>query len=131
MPGLLRRGGVQTTVCTGDWRPGRFEGAVPVFQGDNAGPHPDANFHNCVREHCQSKSWHWEPQAPHMHSLDLAVFQQLAAAALKQDGAPQQLAAAALKQDGAPQQLAAAALEQDGAEQRDKRSGTIWNLLPL
>ncbi len=56
---------------------GRFEGAIPVFQGDNAGPHTDGNFHTYVREHCNENGWLWEPQAsqmPHMNNLDLAVF---------------------------------------------------------
>jgi len=56
---------------------GEFEGYLPVFQGDNAGPHIDSTFHNYVNGHCEAKGWKWEPQAPqmpHMNNLDLAVF---------------------------------------------------------
>ena len=50
---------------------------IVLFQGDNTGPHQDATFLNCVRDHCRGKGWHWEPQAaqmPHMNALDLSVF---------------------------------------------------------
>jgi hypothetical protein len=56
---------------------GEFEDYLPVFQGDNAGPHIDATYHNFVKEHCEKTGWRWEPQAPqmpHMNNLDLAVF---------------------------------------------------------
>jgi hypothetical protein len=56
---------------------GRYEGYIPVFQGDNAGPHQDATFKRCVEDQCSEKGWKWEPQAPqmpHMNNLDLAVF---------------------------------------------------------
>jgi hypothetical protein len=56
---------------------GRFAGYIPVFQGDNAGPHIDKTYHTYVRDYCKSEGWHWEPQAPqmpHMNNLDLAVF---------------------------------------------------------
>jgi hypothetical protein len=56
---------------------GEFEGYLPVFQGDNAGPHIDATYHNFVQDYCESNKWRWEPQAPqmpHMNNLDLAVF---------------------------------------------------------
>ena len=64
---------VETLVGPG----GEFEGFTPVFQGDNAGPHQDAVFLRGVRNHCQARGWHWEPQAaqmPHMNVLDLSVF---------------------------------------------------------
>ena len=56
---------------------GKYEGYTPIFQGDNAGPHQDQVFLNGVKSHCNSKGWHWEPQAaqmPHMNVLDLSVF---------------------------------------------------------
>lgn len=56
---------------------GRYEGYLPVFQGDNAGPHIDAAFLAYVENFCREKGWRWEPQAPqmpHMNNLDLAVF---------------------------------------------------------
>jgi hypothetical protein len=65
--------GVEELVGTG----GEFEGYVPVFQGDNAGPHLDNKFVVGVKEFCDQKGWYWEPQAPqmpHINNLDLAVF---------------------------------------------------------
>ena len=56
---------------------GQFEGHIPIFQGDNAGPHADAGFVEYVEGYCRSRGWHWEPQAPqmpHMNVLDLSVF---------------------------------------------------------
>ena len=56
---------------------GKFEGHTPIFQGDNAGPHAEADFVAFVKEYCRRKGWHWEPQAPqmpHMNVLDLSVF---------------------------------------------------------
>lgn len=56
---------------------GKFEGYIPVIQGDNAGPHQDKTFFNFVTSFCREKDWHWEPQAaqmPHMNVLDLSVF---------------------------------------------------------
>ena len=55
---------------------GYFEGYFPILQGNNAGPHICAIFHNCVKEYCTTMSWKWEPQSPqipHMNNLDLAV----------------------------------------------------------
>jgi hypothetical protein len=40
---------------------GPYEGYLPVFQGDNAGPHTDAAFHSFVTEFCEAKTWKWEP----------------------------------------------------------------------
>mmetsp|Transcript_26210 Transcript_26210/g.32313 ORF Transcript_26210/g.32313 Transcript_26210/m.32313 type:complete len:211 (+) Transcript_26210:515-1147(+) len=56
---------------------GKFEGYLPIIQGDNAGPHEDAKFKNYVNKECEEKGWLWEPQGPqmpHMNVLDLAVF---------------------------------------------------------
>jgi hypothetical protein len=56
---------------------GKYDGYLPVYQGDNAGPHIDNTFHKFVTNHCREKGWRWEPQAPqmpHMNNLDLAVF---------------------------------------------------------
>ena len=59
---------------------GEFEGYLPVFQGDSAGPHIDASYHNSVTEYCASQGWCWEPQLPkmpHLNNLDLAVFPEM------------------------------------------------------
>ena len=56
---------------------GKFEGYVPIFQGDNAGPHAETEFVEYVEGYCRDKGWRWEPQAPqmpHMNVLDLSVF---------------------------------------------------------
>ena len=56
---------------------GKFEGYVPIFQGDNAGPHAETEFVEHVEGYCRDKGWRWEPQAPqmpHMNVLDLSVF---------------------------------------------------------
>ena len=48
-----------------------------MIQGDNAGPHTDAEYVAFCTETCNEQGWHWEPQAaqmPHMNNLDLAVF---------------------------------------------------------
>jgi hypothetical protein len=51
---------------------------MPIVQGDNAGLHSnDGEYLRFVKEYCETKSWHWEPQAPqmpHMNVLDLPVF---------------------------------------------------------
>ncbi|KAG7367978.1 transposase [Nitzschia inconspicua] len=54
-----------------------YEGFIPVIQGDNAGPHIDAEYINYVKEYCLEKGWVWAPQAPqmpHANNLDLAIF---------------------------------------------------------
>ncbi|KAG7356055.1 hypothetical protein IV203_000741 [Nitzschia inconspicua] len=46
-------------------------------QGDNAGPHIDAEYINYVKGYCVEKGWVWAPQAPpmpHANNLDLAIF---------------------------------------------------------
>lgn len=56
---------------------GAYEGYIPIIQGDNAGPHQDTEFLSFCEQFCESRGWHWEPQAPqmpHMNNLDLAVF---------------------------------------------------------
>jgi hypothetical protein len=43
---------------------GEFEGYMPIFQGDNAGPHQDKKaYMEFVTEYCTNQGWHWEPQA--------------------------------------------------------------------
>ncbi|KAG7356428.1 hypothetical protein IV203_001114 [Nitzschia inconspicua] len=54
-----------------------YEGFIPVIQGDNAGPHIDAEYINYVKGYCVEKGWVWAPQAPpmpHANYLDLAIF---------------------------------------------------------
>jgi hypothetical protein len=56
---------------------GQYEGYKVVVQGDNAGPHQDAEYLRYVRGECETRGWHWKPQAPqmpHMNVLDLSVF---------------------------------------------------------
>ena len=56
---------------------GRFEGYLPVWQGDSAGPHVEANFLTFLRNSFEEEGWRMEPQAaqmPHMNVKDLAVF---------------------------------------------------------
>ena len=36
---------------------GYFEGYLPIFQGDNAGPRICAVFHNYVKEYCTAMIW--------------------------------------------------------------------------
>jgi hypothetical protein len=56
---------------------GKYEGYIPVFQGDNAGPHQEESYVRYVTDYCSDRGWHWEPQAPqmpHLNVLDLSVF---------------------------------------------------------
>lgn len=56
---------------------GQYEGYMPVFQGDNAGPHQDKEYTNYATNYCNKKGWKWRPQAPqmpHSNNLDLSVF---------------------------------------------------------
>ena len=56
---------------------GKYEGFIPIFQGDNAGPHRDRPFLNFVESFCERKGWYWEPQGPqmpHINVLDLCIF---------------------------------------------------------
>ena len=56
---------------------GRYEGYTVVIQGDNAGPHECGVFQKYVKEYCNGRGWHWEPQAPqmpHANVCDLSVF---------------------------------------------------------
>jgi hypothetical protein len=73
---------------------GKYEGYIPVMQGDNAGPHEDATYKDWFTGYCEEQGWYWEPQAPqmpHMNNLDLSVHvqdaQQSFEAVLEQDGA--------------------------------------------
>ncbi len=56
----------------------QFEGYGVVIQGDNAGPHTNAEYVAFCNETCDEQGWHWELQAAqmlHMNNLlDLAVF---------------------------------------------------------
>ena len=42
---------------------GKFEGYLPVWQGDSAGPHMEANFLTFLREEFTREGWAMEPQA--------------------------------------------------------------------
>ena len=56
---------------------GRYEGYIPIIQGDQASPHTDGIFLDFVRNFCEARGWYWSPQAPqmpHMNVLDLSVF---------------------------------------------------------
>ena len=64
---------VDTLVCAG----GQLEGYTPVFQGDSAGPHVEADFLRTVLQMCAKKGWMWEPQGPqmpYMNVCDLCLF---------------------------------------------------------
>ena len=59
---------------------GDFEGYLLIFQGNNAGPHICAIFHNYVKEYFTAMGKKWEPQAPQMtqtRNIDLAVFPEM------------------------------------------------------
>jgi hypothetical protein len=59
---------------------GAYNGYLPVFQCNNAGPNVDGSFHYFMKGICESKGWKWEPctaQMPHNNNLDLAVFQMM------------------------------------------------------
>ena len=63
---------IQELVAAGS----QFEGYRVVIQGDNAGPHTDAEYVAFCNKTCNEQGWHREPQAaqmPHMNNLDLAV----------------------------------------------------------
>ena len=56
---------------------GTFEEYLPVFQGNNAGPHQDAKYKKGVEEYCEREGWKWIPQGPqmpHVNVCDLSVF---------------------------------------------------------
>ena len=56
---------------------GKYEGYLPIIQGNNAGPHCDAAFIHFIIDYCNNNNMKWEPQAPqmpHLNNLDLAVF---------------------------------------------------------
>ena len=43
---------------------GQFQGYKPIIQGDNAGPHQDAQYKKGVEEYCEKQGWKWIPQGP-------------------------------------------------------------------
>jgi hypothetical protein len=43
---------------------GRYEGYVPIIQGDNAGPQEDGTLKQSVRDYCSDNERHWEHAAP-------------------------------------------------------------------
>jgi len=54
-----------------------FEGYLPIFQGDNAGPRQDKEYKRIVEEYCENEGWKWIPQGPqmpHVNVCDLSVF---------------------------------------------------------
>ena len=54
-----------------------LEGYKPVYQGDKAGPHEEAEFQRFVKQHCADNNSAWESQAPQMpysNVLDLVAF---------------------------------------------------------
>ena len=56
---------------------GKYEGYVPIIQGDNAGPHQDTTFQQYMTSYCNQQGWYSEPQAaqmPYINNLDLSVF---------------------------------------------------------
>jgi hypothetical protein len=56
---------------------GEYEGFIRIIQSDNAGPHGKAEFIRFVMEYCESKGWHWEPQAllmPHANLMCLICW---------------------------------------------------------
>lgn len=56
---------------------GQFAGYKPIFQGDNAGPHQDAEYKKGVENMCEKEGWKWIPQGPqmpHVNVCDLSVF---------------------------------------------------------
>ena len=56
---------------------GQFQGYKPIIQGDNAGPHQDAQYKKGVEEYCEKEGWKWIPQGPqmpHVNVCDLSVF---------------------------------------------------------
>ena len=64
---------IHELICPG----GRFDGYLPVIQGDNAGPHQDTTFYRRMTSYCEDNRWLWRPQAPQMpysNCLDLLVF---------------------------------------------------------
>jgi hypothetical protein len=37
---------------------GQLEGHIPIFQGDNAGPHEEAGCVKFVEDYCEQKGWY-------------------------------------------------------------------------
>ena len=45
---------------------GPYEGYLPIFRGDNAGPHKEktkGGFDTFCAEYCEERGWRWEPQS--------------------------------------------------------------------
>ena len=45
---------------------GKYEGYLPIFRGDNAGPHKEktkGGFDTFCAEYCEERGWKWEPQS--------------------------------------------------------------------
>ena len=45
---------------------GEYEGYLPIFRGDNAGPHKEktkGGFDTFCAEYCEERGWRWEPQS--------------------------------------------------------------------
>ena len=59
---------------------GEYEGYLPIFRGDNAGPHKEktkGGFDTFCAEYCEERGWRWEPQSaqsPEFNNNDLTVF---------------------------------------------------------
>ena len=59
---------------------GKYEGYLPIFRGDNAGPHKEktkGGFDTFCAEYCEERGWRWEPQSaqsPEFNNNDLTVF---------------------------------------------------------
>ena len=56
---------------------GLYDGYLPIFQGDNAGPHEDKKYKETMEEYCEREGWKWIPQGPqmpHVNVCDLSVF---------------------------------------------------------
>ena len=61
---------------------GKYEGYIPIIQGDQAGPHEEVEFVRYMRSECSRRGWCFEPQSPqspHMNNLDLVVFPAMSA----------------------------------------------------
>ena len=56
---------------------GKFEGYLPVWQGDNAGPRFETNSLTFLHVFFAREGWEMEPHAaqmPHINTKDLAIF---------------------------------------------------------
>ena len=56
---------------------GAYDGYLPIFQGNNAGPHEDKKYKKEMEEYCEREGWKWIPQGPqmpHVNVCNLSVF---------------------------------------------------------